>query len=184
MQGCLKKFESTQETEQPFICTKSYTLKHPTKSYTSIMVMRTPIIASSIWTWCPCLWLADRVGNRISFQKSPRNRLGTASVIPRKTVLIPRHSEIYGRGYSEARNGKKQHEKFFFIKKSCSSKQNLQHVFVRDMLRNGIPSCCLFHGMVRNRIPRVCLYFCSLKGILSCFLFHEMVQYVIPSICL
>ncbi len=33
-------------------------------------------------------------------EKIPRNRLGTASVIPRKKVLIPRHSEVYGRGYS------------------------------------------------------------------------------------
>jgi hypothetical protein len=30
-------------------------------------------------------------------EKIPRNRLRTASVIPRKKVLIPRHSEVYGR---------------------------------------------------------------------------------------
>jgi hypothetical protein len=44
-------------------------------------------------------------------EKIPRNRLGTASVIPRKKVLIPRHSEVYGRVYSEAQNGRKWHEK-------------------------------------------------------------------------
>ncbi len=44
-------------------------------------------------------------------EKIPRNRLGTASVIPRKIVLIPRHSEVYGKVYSEARNGRKWHEK-------------------------------------------------------------------------
>ncbi len=40
-------------------------------------------------------------------EKIPRNRFGTANVIPRKKVLIPRHSELYGRVYSEARNGRK-----------------------------------------------------------------------------
>jgi hypothetical protein len=44
-------------------------------------------------------------------RKIPRNRLGTSSVFPRKKVLIPRHSEVYGRVYSEARNGGKWHEK-------------------------------------------------------------------------
>jgi hypothetical protein len=43
-------------------------------------------------------------------EKIPRNRLGTASIIPRKKVLIQRHSEIYGRVYSEARNGRKWQE--------------------------------------------------------------------------
>jgi hypothetical protein len=43
-------------------------------------------------------------------KKIPRNRLGTASVISRKKLLISRHSEVYGRGYSEARNGRKWHE--------------------------------------------------------------------------
>ncbi len=44
-------------------------------------------------------------------EKIPRNRLGMASVIPRKKVLIPRHSESYGRVNSEAWNGRKWHEK-------------------------------------------------------------------------
>jgi hypothetical protein len=44
-------------------------------------------------------------------EKFPRNILGTASVIPRKKVLIPRHSEVYGRVYFEARTGRKWHEK-------------------------------------------------------------------------
>ncbi len=57
--------------------------------------------------------------------------------------------------------GTEWHEKNLFYKKNFSSKQNWQHVFVRDMLQNGIPSCCLFRGMVRNRISSVCLYFCS-----------------------
>ncbi len=50
-----------------------------------------------------------------------------------------------------------------FYKKSCSANriENWQHVFLRDMLWNGIPSFCLLRGMVRNRIPGVCLYFCS-----------------------
>ncbi len=52
-------------------------------------------------------------------------------------------------------------QKISFFKKSCSSKQNWQHIFVRGMLRNVIPSFCLFRGMDRNRIPNVCLNFCS-----------------------
>jgi hypothetical protein len=44
-------------------------------------------------------------------EKIWQNRLGTASVIPWKKVLIPRHSEVYGRVYSEARNGRKWQEK-------------------------------------------------------------------------
>jgi hypothetical protein len=44
-------------------------------------------------------------------EKFPRNRLGMGSVIPRKKVLIPRHSEVYGRVNYEARNGKKWLEK-------------------------------------------------------------------------
>jgi hypothetical protein len=94
-------------------------------------------------------------------EKLPRNRLGTASVIPRKKVLILRHSKVYGRAYFEARNGRKWHEKNLFYKKSCSSKQKSKHVLVRDLVRNGIPSCYLYCGTVRNRIPSVCLYFCS-----------------------
>ena len=47
-----------------------------------------------------------RVGLAREFcsEKIPRNRLGMVSVIPRKKVLIPRHSEFRGRANSEARN--------------------------------------------------------------------------------
>ncbi len=38
-------------------------------------------------------------------EKIPRNGLGMVSAIPRKKVVIPRHSEFYGRVNSEARNG-------------------------------------------------------------------------------
>ncbi len=44
-------------------------------------------------------------------EKIPGNRLGTASVIPRKKVLIPRHSEVYGKVYSQAKNRRKWHDK-------------------------------------------------------------------------
>jgi hypothetical protein len=45
------------------------------------------------------------LGTEFRSEKIPRNRLGTVSVIPRKKVLIPRHSEFRGRANSEARNG-------------------------------------------------------------------------------
>jgi hypothetical protein len=46
-----------------------------------------------------------------------------ASVIPRKKVLIPRHSEVYGRVNYKARNGRKWHEKFLrsFTKNPASA---------------------------------------------------------------
>jgi hypothetical protein len=102
-----------------------------------------------------------------------------ASVTPRKKVLIPSHSQ--------SRNGRKYHAKISY-KKCCSSKQNRQHGFVQDMLRNRIPGVCfyvfstewntehfsplrngsernsesfLFRGLVQKRIPRVCFDFCS-----------------------
>jgi hypothetical protein len=48
-------------------------------------------------------------------EKIPRNRLGTVSVIPRKKVLIPRHSEFRGRANSEARNGTEQKNMTFTV---------------------------------------------------------------------
>ena len=54
--------------------------------------------------------LSSRIGLGTEFrsEKIPRNRLGTVSVIPRKKVLIPKHSEFRGRANSEARNGKER----------------------------------------------------------------------------
>jgi hypothetical protein len=54
--------------------------------------------------------LKSKIGLAAEFrsEKIPRNRLGTASVIPRKKVLIPRHSEVYRRVSSEAQNGMKK----------------------------------------------------------------------------
>jgi hypothetical protein len=51
------------------------------------------------------------LGTVFRSEKIPRNRLGTVSVIPRKKVLIPRHSEFRGRADSEARNGTEFREK-------------------------------------------------------------------------
>jgi hypothetical protein len=45
------------------------------------------------------------LGTEFRSEKIPRNRLGMVSVIPRKKVLIPEHSEFRGRAISEARNG-------------------------------------------------------------------------------
>ncbi len=75
----------------------------------------------------PWLVLA-RVGNRISFWKISRNILGMVSVIPRKKVLIPRHSEVYGRVNSEARNGMELHEKIS-IKKILLKQTELRACF-------------------------------------------------------
>jgi hypothetical protein len=48
------------------------------------------------------------LGTEFRSEKIPRNRLGIVSVIPRKKVLIPRHSDFRGRANSEARNGTEQ----------------------------------------------------------------------------
>jgi hypothetical protein len=45
------------------------------------------------------------LGTKFRSEKILRNRLGTVSVISRKKVLIPRHSEFRGRANSEVRNG-------------------------------------------------------------------------------
>jgi hypothetical protein len=62
-------------------------------------------------------------------EKIPRNRLGTASVFPRKKMLIPRHSEVYGRVYSEARNGRKWHERVSFTKNPAPA--NIMTAYLR-----------------------------------------------------
>ncbi len=116
-------------------------------------------------------------------EKFLRNRLGTASVIPRKKVLIPRHSEVYGRVYSEARNGRKWHEKNLF-KKILLQQTELTACFrLRHASEHNSLSCCLFRGMLQSRIPSVCLHFVPRNGIPSCFIFCGMVQNRIPSVC-
>ncbi len=50
------------------------------------------------------------LGTEFRSENIPRNRLGMISVIPRKKVLIPKHSEFRGRVNSEARNGTERNE--------------------------------------------------------------------------
>ncbi len=45
------------------------------------------------------------LGTEFRSEKIPRNGLGMVSVIPRKKVLIPKHSDFRGRANSEDRNG-------------------------------------------------------------------------------
>jgi hypothetical protein len=69
----------------------------------------------------------------ISFQKFRGIDLGTVSVITRKKMFIPRHSEVHGRVHSEAQNGieRKYAEKIRF-------KNNLTKTLFRlvGLLRN------------------------------------------------
>jgi hypothetical protein len=112
-----------------------------------------------------------------------------AFVIPWKKVLVPRHSEFYGRVKSEAWNGKNGMKRISMVKNPAPANRIDSMFFVRDMLRTGIPRACsyffsternseyfsplrngleqnsgsfLFRGMVQNGIPRVCFYFCSM----------------------
>jgi hypothetical protein len=57
------------------------------------------------------------LGTEFCSQKILRNRLGTVSVIPRKKVLIVRHSEVNGRVNYDARNRTELREK-----KICTAK--------------------------------------------------------------
>jgi hypothetical protein len=60
--------------------------------------------------------ISGRVATEFDSEKISRNRLGMVSVIPRKKVLIPRHSEVYGRVNSEAQSRMKWNEKTSFTK--------------------------------------------------------------------
>ena len=64
---------------------------------------------SEYWTVRRPVSLVLGLATEFRSEKIPRNRHGTASVIPRNKMLIPRHSEVYGKVYSEARNGRKWH---------------------------------------------------------------------------
>jgi hypothetical protein len=85
-------------------------------------------------------------------EKIPRNRLGIASVIPRKKVLIPRNSEVYGRVYSEARNGRK-YEKICFTKNPAPANIKI-HLFIYyyfcSMVQNSEHFSLLWNGSERN----------------------------------
>ncbi len=99
------------------------------------------------------------------------------SIISRKKLLIPRHSEVYVRVNSEARNRMEWHEKNSSYKISCSSKQNWQRVFIQDVHRNGIPWVCFyFCSTERNSrlvsLPRNCSQWNSESLLL--FLFHSI----------
>ncbi len=103
----------------------------------------------------PCM-LYIGLGTEFSSEKISRNRLGMVSVIPRKKVLIPGHSEFRGRANFEARNGTERNsaKNWSFTELAqllCSLWRPLHSTLI----------IFLFHGMVRNGIPRVCFYFCS-----------------------
>jgi hypothetical protein len=84
----------------------------------------TPIEGASIFfTSFKSQWLLERgvgLATQFCFEQIPRNRIGTVSVIPRKKVLIPRHSEVFGRVNFEARNGRNM-KKICFTKNTAPS---------------------------------------------------------------
>jgi hypothetical protein len=123
-----------------------------------------------------------RVGNGLRSEKFPWNRLGTASIIPRKKMLIPRHSEVYEKVYSKLGTEGNGIKKISFTKNAAPENridsmfssetcfgtefrvvssaqwfgtefQVFAYIFVPW---NGIPSCFLFRGKVQNGIPSVC----------------------------
>jgi hypothetical protein len=117
-------------------------------------------------------------------------------VIPRKKVLIPRHSEVYGRVYSEAQNGRELHENQ--LKKTLLQQTELTACFLpRHASERNSESLLLFlfHGMEFRVVfsseewfGTVFQVFASIfvprNGIPSFFLFHGMVQNGIPQVLL
>jgi hypothetical protein len=107
------------------------------------------------WEQDPDLKLSVRIqgyglglATELCFEKIPQNRLGMVFVIPRKKVLIPRHSGVYGRVSSEAQN---------YMIKLVLKKILLQQTELRTCFRVWVCE------MLRKGIPRVCFYFCSTK---------------------
>ncbi len=126
------------------------------------------------------------LGTEFLSEKIPRNRLGMIFVIPRKKVLIPRHSEFRGRANSKRgmeQNGTEFREKIkFYGTRTARPLWFLWHQTL--LLKIGLPSFVLsrflFRGMVRNGIPTVCFYIFPRNGIPSCFLFLGRVRNGIP----
>jgi hypothetical protein len=117
-------------------------------------------------------------------------------VIPRKKVLIPRHSEVYGRVYSEAQNGRELHENQFkkkpapanrsdsmFSSETCFGTEfrEFASIFVP---RNGIPSFFSSEEWFGTVLQVFASIFVPRNGIPSFFLFHGMVQNGIPQVLL
>jgi hypothetical protein len=113
------------------------------------------------------------------------------SVIPRKKVLILSHSIVYRRVNSEARNGRKWHEKISFTKILVQQTE----YFRPRQFRNGTPRDCLyFCSTERNSelfsLPRngsgqnskCSLLFCSTERNSELFLFRGMVENGIPRV--
>jgi hypothetical protein len=101
-----------------------------------------------------------------------RNRLGMVSVIPRQKVLIPRHSEIYERVSSEARNRWKWQEKNQLLQKIVLRQTEC---FRPRQLLNGIPRVCFYFGSTERNselfsLPRNCSE--QNSKCLPLFLFH------------
>jgi hypothetical protein len=106
------------------------------------------------------------------FKKIPRNRLGMASVIPRKKELIQRHSEVYGRVNSEAQSGRNGMKKISFTKNPAPANSIDSMFFVREMLPNGTEfrEFASIFFLPRNEIPSIFLLCVTVRnGILRDF---------------
>ncbi len=119
-------------------------------------------------------------------KKIPWNRHRTASVTPRKKMLIPRHSEVYKRVYLESQNGRKCMRKKNWFTKTFAPANRIDSMFLSETCFGTefrvvvsspewfgkeiqvfasyfvpwyrIPSIFIHCGTLRNGIPRI---FCS-----------------------
>ncbi len=72
-----------------------------------------PVVQHFVHRGLCTIWLATEFRSK----KIQRNILRTVFVIPRKKVLFPRPSKVYGRVYSETRNGMELQEKKCVLQK-------------------------------------------------------------------
>jgi hypothetical protein len=120
------------------------------------------------------------------------------SVIPRKKVLILRHSEFRGRANSEARNETERNGipriygtrttrlyDYSDIEPGSNWRPHpCKGCMITTTLRNSkMISLYLFHGMVRNGIPTVTSIFFPRNGIPRCFLFRLRIRKGILRVC-
>jgi hypothetical protein len=117
-------------------------------------------VAAYLWTppsFPPgeCVECTLGLATEFRSEKIPRNRLGMASVIPRKKVLIPRHSEVCRRVNSEARNGRKWHEKISSAKNPAPANRidSTKYIYIQSTtVCVPLSELVLSHPLFRQRM--------------------------------
>jgi hypothetical protein len=70
------------------------------------------------------------LGTEFCYEKIPRNKLGTVSIIPWKKMLIPRHCKFRGRANFEAQNGIELREEKKVLQNSRNKNRGFNFYFI------------------------------------------------------